>query len=138
MGVSGDWRLRYQRYRLEGSRCRKCNNLMYPPRRVCTRCNSRDILPHQLPTTGTVYSYTIIRIPPAGFEKQKPYAVALIQLDDGPMITSQLTDVDMGAIDIGMKVEMVTRKISEGGKNGVIVYGYKFRPPIDQPDVNVS
>jgi uncharacterized OB-fold protein len=65
---------------------------------------------------------------PKGFEEQKPYSVALISLDDGPMVTAQLTDVDAADLTIGMRVEMVTRKLREEGDEGQIIYGYKFRP----------
>ena len=44
------------------------------------------------------------------------------------MVTAQLTDVDSGDVHIGMRVEMVTRKLREEGAEGQIIYGYKFRP----------
>ena len=77
---------------------------------------------------GTVYSYTTVLDPPAGFEAYAPYPVALVKLDEGPMVTAQLTDLDPDDVRIGMPVEMVTRKLSEQGDEGVILYGYKFRP----------
>ena len=77
---------------------------------------------------GEVYSFTTMYNVPKGFEEQKPYSVALIKLDDGPMVTAQLTDVDSPDIKIGMRVEMVTRKLREEGEEGQIIYGYKFRP----------
>jgi hypothetical protein len=46
------------------------------------------------------------------------------------MVAAQLTDVDAGQVSIGMPVEMVTRKMRESGEEGVIVYGYKFRPSL--------
>jgi len=76
--------------------------------------------------TGQVYSYTTLQDPPEGFEDQAPYTLALIKLDEGPMITAQLTDLD-GPIAIGDRVEMVTRKLTTEGPRGMIVYGYKFR-----------
>lgn len=76
---------------------------------------------------GTVYSYTVIQEAPAGFENQAPYILALVKLDEGAMVTAQLTDVD-AEVTIGDRVEMVTRKLSTEGKQGTIVYGYKFRP----------
>ena len=56
--------------------------------------------------------------------------VALIRLDEGPLVTAQLTDVDEAEAKIGMKVEMVTRVLREDGNDGrgMLVYGYKFRP----------
>lgn len=65
---------------------------------------------------------------PQGYEDQKPYTVALVKLDEGPMVTAQLTDVDASDVKIGMRVEMVTRKLREEGDEGQIIYGYKFRP----------
>jgi uncharacterized OB-fold protein len=66
---------------------------------------------------------------PAGFEEQAPYTVALIRPDEGPIVTAQLTDLGEGDVQIGMPVEMVTRKLrSDGDERGMLVYGYKFRP----------
>ncbi len=77
---------------------------------------------------GELYSFTTMYNVPQGFEEQKPYTVGLIKLDEGPMVTAQLTDVDSKDVKIGMRVEMVTRKLREDGKEGQIIYGYKFRP----------
>ncbi|MBI5669281.1 MAG: Zn-ribbon domain-containing OB-fold protein [Chloroflexi bacterium] len=77
--------------------------------------------------TGEVYSYTTLQQAPEGFEDQAPYVLALVKLDEGPMVTAQLTDLD-GPVAIGDRVEMVTRKLTTEGSRGVIVYGYKFRP----------
>jgi hypothetical protein len=69
---------------------------------------------------------------PAAFEEYTPYTVALVKLAEGPLVTAQLTDVDTGDVSIGMPVEMVTRKLSQDGDEGQIVYGYKFRPLLRQ------
>ncbi len=58
--------------------------------------------------------------------------VALIKLEEGPMVTAQLTDVDFTDVQIGMPVEMVTRKLRTDGAEGMIVYGYKFRPLVEE------
>ena len=78
---------------------------------------------------GTVYSYTLVQEAPGGFEEQAPYYLALVELEDGDLITAQLTDID-GEVNIGDALEMVTRKLTTEGARGMIVYGYKFRPPI--------
>lgn len=77
---------------------------------------------------GEVYSFSTMYNVPKGFEEQKPYTIALVKLDDGPMVTAQLTDVEPDDVQMGMRVEMVTRKLREDGAEGQIVYGYKFRP----------
>lgn len=75
---------------------------------------------------GEVYSYTVVQEAPAGYEDQAPYYLALVRLDEGPLVTAQLTDVRDG-IAIGDRVEMTTRKLTTEGSKGMIVYGYKFR-----------
>ena len=75
---------------------------------------------------GEVYSFTIVQDPPESFVEHGPYFLALIKLDEGPIVTAQLTDVD-SEVAIGDRVEMVTRILSTEGKQGMIVYGYKFR-----------
>ena len=87
---------------------------------------NREIRPSAV-VRGSVYSFTRVQEPPAGFEAQAPYYLALVQLEDGHLITSQLTDVD-DDVEIGDRVEMVTRKLTTDGQRGIIVYGYKFRP----------
>jgi uncharacterized OB-fold protein len=79
--------------------------------------------------TGVVYSYTVVQDAPEGYQEQAPYVLALVRLDEGPIVTAQLTDTDMN-ITIGDRVEMVTRKLTTEGKQGTIVYGYKFRPTL--------
>jgi uncharacterized protein len=78
---------------------------------------------------GEIYSYTIVQDAPAGYEEQAPYLLALVRLDEGPIVTAQLTDVD-GPVTIGDRVEMVTRKLAADGNKGMILYGYKFRRPM--------
>jgi uncharacterized OB-fold protein len=69
---------------------------------------------------------------PGGFEEYLPYTMALVKLSEGPLITAQLTDVDVEEVFVGMPVEMVTRKVMQEGDEGQIVYGYKFRPMLQR------
>lgn len=79
-----------------------------------------------------MYSFSTVYDAPEGYTEYQPYTLALIELDEGPLVTAQLTDVDAEDVHIGMPVEMVTRRIREEGKNGMIVYGYKFRPVLGE------
>lgn len=87
-------------------------------------------VPHTLSGHGVIYSFSTMYNVPGGFEEQKPYTIALVKLDDGPMVTAQLTDVNNDAVTIGMPVEMVTRRLRADGEEGQIIYGYKFRPTL--------
>jgi uncharacterized OB-fold protein len=132
MSIPRNWRLQQQRYRLVGEICEHCNGRIFPPRDVCPECQAPAKTPLLFSGRGEVYSYSTVYNPPRGFEEFAPYAVALVRLEEGPMVVAQLTDVDADQISIGMPVEMVTRKVQSGGEEGAIVYGYKFRP-IVQP-----
>lgn len=81
----------------------------------------------QFAGTGEIFSYTTVQEPPEGYEDQAPYVLALVKLDEGVMITAQITDLDGDQLAIGDRVEMVTRKLPTEGPRGVIIYGYKFR-----------
>jgi hypothetical protein len=77
---------------------------------------------------GEVFSFTTLTETPDGFDEQAPYVLALVKLDEGAMVTAQITDLGEGeAVEIGDRVEMVTRKLTTEGPRGMIVYGYKFR-----------
>ena len=116
-----------------GEVCNECGSKLFPPRDVCPECAKPAYEPFTFSGNGRVYSYSTVYQAPAGFEEFVPYTVALVELDEGPLVTGQLTDADQDEIEIGMPVEMVTRKLREEGEDGLIVYGYKFRKPLLEP-----
>jgi len=129
MEISRHWRIRQQRYALMGEVCPHCQVKIFPPRDICPACGkeAKDI--YQFSGRGEVYSFTTIYEPPAGYEENVPYTVALIKLEEGPLVTAQLTDFGDEPVKIGASVEMVTRRLrQDGDERGLIVYGYKFRP----------
>ena len=129
MEVPRHWRLKQQRYALVGEVCPHCDAKIFPPRDVCPHCGGEARTQYAFSGKGKIYSYTIMRDAPAGYEENIPYTVAVVALDEGPMVTAQLTDLGEQPVEIGMPVEMVTRKIrQDGDERGMLVYGYKFRP----------
>ncbi len=130
MEVSQHWRLQEQRYKLVGETCDNCGVKLFPPRDVCLECEAPAQELYTFTGLGEVYSFTTIYDAPEGFTQNTPYMVALIKLDEGPIVTAQLTDVPKSDVQIGMPVEMVTRKLRTDGREGMIVYGYKFRPTL--------
>ena len=128
MEISRNWRLQKQRYGLVGEVCDHCGAKLFPPRDVCPECAEEAKTLYQFSGKGEVYSFTTVYDAPEGYEEQAPYTVALVKLEEGPLVTAQLTDVDNGKVSIGTPVEMVTRKLRQDGERGMLVYGYKFRP----------
>jgi uncharacterized OB-fold protein len=129
MEISRHWRLRKQRYALVGEVCPHCEAKLFPPRDVCPECGGEAKTLYNFSGRGEIYSYTTVYEPPAGYEENAPYTGALVKLDEGPIVTAQLTDLGDQPIQIGAQVEMVTRRLrQDGDERGMIVYGYKFRP----------
>ena len=128
MSIPDYWRSRKSRLRFEATSCSNCGKIHFPPKKICMDCSSekQDVL--QLSGNGKVISWTIIRDPPAGFEKQIPYAFAVVELEEGPQLTAQLTDIALDKITEGMEVEFAFRKLYDLGLDSIIIYGPKFRP----------
>ena len=132
MSVPRTWRLQQQRYRLVGEKCDSCGVPIFPPRDVCPECEAPAQTLFSFSGRGEVYSYSTVYHAPAGFEDSAPYTMALVRLEEGPLVTAQLTDVEMEKVEVGMPVEMVTRRLQAEGESGVISYGYKFRPLLNR------
>lgn len=88
--------------------------------------NQKKIAKH-LGKQGVIESYTVISVPPLGFESQAPYPVVLVTTDQERLI-GQLVDHEASDVRIGRKVEVVLRKVKQPSKEGIIPYGIKFKP----------
>ncbi len=114
-----------QRYRLEAARCGKCGHVDFPPRLVCPRCAGRKFSTVVLNDEGTLVTYTVVRVASDKFSKVTPFAVGIVELNDGVRVTTQIADIDPGELHCGQKVRMVFRKVQEDGRAGILCYGYK-------------
>jgi hypothetical protein len=127
-GVAVQWRLIPQRYNLIGTECKNCGERYFPARRLCPNCRRlSNIKEVKYSGRGEIYTYTTIHTPSEGFEYTKPYSLAIVKLEEGPLITGQVVDCAPEDLAIGKKVEMVFRKVMAEGPSGVINYGYKFK-----------
>jgi uncharacterized OB-fold protein len=122
------WRESPQRYRGEAVKSEKTGKVYFPPRLVEPGNGNRKFKPVKLEYNGEVLTYTVIRVAPQGFEKQSPYALAVIQLEGGGRITTQVTDIPVDDVKIGLKVRVEFRKINDDGPEGIHMYGYKVVP----------
>ena len=90
-------------------RCLSCARTHWYPRAICPHCLG-DTEWVDGPTTGTIYSYTVMRRVPV------PYAVAYVALDDGPTLLTNLVDCDFDTLHIGQPVTLAW-VATEGGPN---------------------
>ena len=132
MSGPSQWRRRQQRLALVGEECPHCSARLFPPRDVCPHCGEPAKSRYAMSGKGTVYSYSRVMAAPEGYETYAPYYVALVALDEGPLVTAQLTDLDPDDVYVGLPVEMVTRVMRQDGERGLIEYNYKFRPVLER------
>ena len=118
------WRLKESKYKMVSAKCKKCDIVHFPPRTLCTQCGG-PLEKHQLSGLGKIISYTVVRTPPEGFEKNAPYVVAIIELCEGTFISGQIVS-EIDKVEVGKDVRPVFRRIYEDGPDGLISYGFKF------------
>ncbi|WP_151484408.1 Zn-ribbon domain-containing OB-fold protein [Streptomyces albicerus] len=131
------WRSRDGRYRLVGNRCEDCVLPFFPKRRVCPQCHSRSLTETVLAPYGRVVSAAEDRTPLIGHVGRDSRPFAIVALEDGPCVLTELVDVDTGTdaggeggpttVTEGTEVELVVRKWRREA-SGPYQYGYKFRP----------
>ena len=119
------WRIRDRYYRLIGSRCVDCGKEFFPPVYMCKACGSERIKDKEMPRTGKIMTYTILHEPLPGFDAQAPLYLAVVKLDNGAKVLSQVVDSQEG-VRTGAKVRATIRRAMVDGESGQIVYGYKF------------
>lgn len=129
VSIPSTWRTIAPRYRLTGSKCLNCDELFFPPRGICLRCGSSTQNGISFSGVGEVLAYTVINAAPAGFQKETPYIIGIIELEEGPRVTAQIVDIDPNDISEGMQVQMAFRRYAAPpNSKSVITYGYKFVP----------
>mgnify|MGYP006282646069 CR=1 FL=1 len=125
------WREFPQRYRLEAIQDKETKQVYFPPRALGDNFKKIDGEKYVLPDEGTIYTYTIIEVPPSQFKDEAPYVVAIIELKDGTRVTCQITDYDKDWLAIGKKVKLEFRRIQTDAFHGVLSYGYKAVPDLE-------
>jgi len=99
-------------------KCTSCNHLHLSTVYFCQKCGSKGFEDVILDGTGSIATYTIITVPPAGFEKYTPYAFVVLQLDNSDLRISGF----MGGIATPADLPIGTRaKITGFDDRGIII-----------------
>jgi uncharacterized protein len=94
--------------------CPACGNRQFYPRAVCTQCGGT---PEWLSCSGrgTVHTFTIIRQNHAKpFRDELPYVVAIVELDEGPRMMTNITECDVADVHIGLPVQVTFAQADDG------------------------
>jgi uncharacterized OB-fold protein len=98
---------------LRVQRCRGCGTLRFPARAICSECLSTDAEWVAVSGRGTVFSFNVMhQVYHPGFAAEVPYAVVIVQLEEGPRLISNVVGVPPSAIRIGMPVHVVFEELT--------------------------
>jgi uncharacterized OB-fold protein len=99
-------------HRLLIQRCTGCGALRHPPRPMCPACGALGWDAVESSGRGTLLSFVLPRHPPMPF-MDEGYVVALVELEEGTRLISNLRDVDPEDASIGMAVEVFYEAFDE-------------------------
>jgi uncharacterized protein len=100
--------------RLVMPRCFDCGRRHFYPRTLCPHCGSANMEWADCGGRGIVYSFTVVhRAPSPAFAAAVPYVVAVVELEEGPRLMTNIVGCTADAVHIGMKVRAAFRRLSD-------------------------
>ncbi len=101
-------------HRLVVQRCLDCGRPRHYPRALCPRCGSSRVEWMECSGRGTVYSYTVVYRPVSeAFAADVPYVVAVVELDEGPHMMTNIVGCPPDRVRVGMPVRVRFKEVSE-------------------------
>jgi uncharacterized protein len=103
-----------RQHRLLMQRCNGCRQYWFPPSSQCPNCLCSDFNWTPLSGRGKVFSYVVYhRVYHPGFANEVPYTVALVELEEGPRMISNIVDIASDKVTCDMPVEVVFEDIED-------------------------
>jgi uncharacterized OB-fold protein len=94
-------------------RCTRCGGYQHYARPFCIRCNDTGMKMVEASGRGTLHSFTVVHRAPYD-DLPAPYVVALIKLEEGPMILSNIVDCDPESLKCDIPVEVGYQSLRDG------------------------
>jgi uncharacterized OB-fold protein len=94
---------------LLGLKCSDCGKYTCPPKLACQECGSTNLERVELKGSGKVVTFTVSYVPAQGRDSEVPYTVVMVELEEGPWLMGNLTDVDPNKVNtvlIGRSVQL--------------------------------
>ena len=96
-----------KRHKLAIPHCKSCGHYWFPPSQRCTSCLSADMEWAEVSGRGKVYSFvTFHRVFHPAFEEEVPYVVALVELEEGPRMLTNVIGIPPEEVRCEMKVKV--------------------------------
>jgi uncharacterized OB-fold protein len=100
--------------RLLIQRCPECEEAQFFPRPSCIHCQGSAVVDEYASGRAAVHSFTIVRRAPSrDLADRVPYVVALVDLDEGVRMMTNVVDCDPDDVSIGMEVEATFQRLSD-------------------------
>ncbi len=97
-----------KRHELLIQKCKECRRLVFYPKKICSHCLSPSLEWVKASGRGTVYSYTVVySYQPTEFSEDVPYVIAIINLQEGVRMMSNIVDCPLETLKCDMEVEVV-------------------------------
>jgi uncharacterized OB-fold protein len=97
--------------------CNACGTWRHIPRFMCAKCGSHEWGWRESSGRGEVYTWTVCYMPMSPeFDGIFPYAVLVVEMEEGVRITAGLRDMDYQDLAIGLPVEVVFEPLESGVK----------------------
>ena len=94
--------------------CPSCSQSTFPPRAHCPDCGCAELKWQAVSGRGTIYSYTIAHRPAHPvFAEQCPMAIAVVELEEGPRLISNIVDVALEKVTVGMAVQVAFESVDD-------------------------
>jgi len=93
-------------HKLLVQRCTSCGKHQFYPRKVCIACGSTDVEWVEASGKGTVHTFTVVHRGIPGWVEDGPYVAAVIDLEEGVRMTSNVVDCPREDVKVGMPVEV--------------------------------
>ena len=109
-------------------RCADCGRPYFYPRPVCPACTSRNVAWFTASGRASLYSYVINHRPAPGFEDQTPYAIAVVELEEGPRMMTNIVGLPATpeALELDMPLQV---RFERRGDVSLPVFGPAKAPP---------
>jgi uncharacterized OB-fold protein len=88
--------------KLMAGKCQKCGKIHLPPRTLCDKCFGQEFTWMEIQGKGKLLTYSVIHIAPQQFQQLAPYAVGIVQLENGLKLPGMITAVTQDQLCIGM------------------------------------
>ncbi|NWG02930.1 MAG: Zn-ribbon domain-containing OB-fold protein [Syntrophaceae bacterium] len=99
---------------LKFQKCKACGHVRWPPSVICPMCYSQEIQWIAARGKGKVYSFAVYHVAyHPGFEKEVPYVVADVELEEGPRLLTNIVDCQPDEVTCNMPVEVTWEDITE-------------------------